>query len=65
MDVVSTEGEKEVMDNLQRKQKQADEMFGALVRHVQEAVGIVRTEMSENKIVPPSFLRTVREENGR
>jgi len=65
VDVVSTEGEKEVMDNLQRKQKQADEMFGALVRHVQEAVGIVRTEMSENKIVPPSFLRTVREENGR
>jgi SNF2 family DNA or RNA helicase len=40
VDIVMTEGEKKVMQNLQRKSKAADEMFGRLVAEMNNAVSI-------------------------
>lgn len=42
VDIVTTESGHGVMENLQRKAKQADEMFSALVRHMGDALKIAR-----------------------
>lgn len=56
VDVVSTEGEAGVLKNLQRKAKQADEMFSALVRHMNEAQGINVDKSHNKKVEVPSWL---------
>ncbi len=43
VDVITTEGEKEVMKNLQRKAKAADKMFADLVANMNEAQAIDRS----------------------
>lgn len=40
VDIVTTEGERDVLRNLQRKQAQADEMFSALVANMNQALSI-------------------------
>lgn len=44
VDVVTTEGERRVAENLTRKAAQADRMFDALLRHMQDALKIGRSE---------------------
>jgi hypothetical protein len=43
VDVVFTEGERRVMDNLRHKAAQADRMFDALLRHMNDALRIDRS----------------------
>ena len=42
-DIVTTEGEKSVLANLQRKAQAADKMFADLVAHMNQAAGIDRS----------------------
>jgi len=54
--VVTTEGERGVMQNLQRKAKQADRMFEALTRHANEALHIERGNGFPEKETVPAWL---------
>lgn len=57
-DMVTTEGEKDVMANLQRKAKAADRMFTALVEQMNEALHIKRSnEFTTAEEVPDWLLR--------
>jgi hypothetical protein len=54
VDIVSTEGGKNALDNLKRKADQADRMFVSLVAHMNDAIRIDRaTEFSQSAEVPP------------
>jgi len=44
VDVVATEGGRDVMKNLQRKARQADVMFSELVSHMNDSLSISRAE---------------------
>lgn len=56
IDIVTTEGELDVLKNLQRKSAQADKMFGSLVAEMNNAMHIARTTQYENKLEIPSWL---------
>lgn len=56
VDVITTEGQKDVLLNLQRKAKAADEMFNALIRLMHEASGIKRNELIQPEVVLPQWL---------
>jgi len=56
VDIVTTEGEKSVLQNLQRKAKAADRMFSNLVAAMQEAQGVARSQTYPNAEVIPSWL---------
>lgn len=58
VDVVTTEGEIDVLKNLQRKATQADRMFTALVAEMNKATAIARAEYVQQKIEAPSWLTT-------
>ena len=52
-DIVTTEGERDVLKNLQRKAKAADELFTALVEQMNQAISIDRsTKFTEREEVP-------------
>lgn len=55
-DVVTTEGEKSVLENLQRKSLQADRMFDALVGQMQNALAIDRSVKYETTEEVPAWL---------
>lgn len=53
VDIVTTEGEKEVMANQQRKSVAADRMFSSLVQYMQESVHIDRgVKFTEEEKIP-------------
>jgi len=53
VDIVTTEGEKEVKKNLQRKAQAADRMFDALVRHMNDALHVDRSRLfNESERIP-------------
>lgn len=53
VDVITTEGEKEVMKNLQRKANAADKMFADLVAHMNESQAIDRSvDFNQREKVP-------------
>lgn len=56
IDIVTTEGEAGVTDNLHKKQRKADEMFSALVREMHNHTGIIRTENHTKERTLPSWL---------
>lgn len=56
VDIVTTEGEQSVMENLQRKAGQADKMFSALVDQMQNALHIKRGSSFENREEIPKWL---------
>lgn len=56
VDTVHTEGEARVMENLQRKAKQADEMFGNLVAEMNNAIAIGRRSAPTKATEIPSWL---------
>jgi len=56
VDVVATEGEADVLKNLQRKAAQADRMFEAMVLQMNDAVSINRQKTHTTDIEVPSWL---------
>lgn len=56
VDIVTTEGERGVMRNLQRKADQADEMFSRLVAEMNNALAIERANNMTKKVQVPSWL---------
>lgn len=58
VDIVSTEGEREVLKNLQRKAKNAERMFAALVAEMQAAQTINRATYAHSKLEVPNWLTT-------
>ena len=57
VDVITTEGGKGTLANLQRKATQADEMFSALVRHMSQAETVERRNDFNTPIEVPKWLR--------
>jgi len=57
VDTVTTEGQQEIIRNLQRKAKQADEMFSRLIQHMNDAQGIARVNHHTNPMECPQWLR--------
>ena len=55
-DIVTTEGEKNVLANLQRKADAADKMFTGLVQYMDTANKIDRSIKFINEEVMPSWL---------
>jgi hypothetical protein len=56
VDIVTTEGERGVMRNLQRKADQADEMFSRLVAEMQNATAIAKTARPTKPLEIPAWL---------
>lgn len=56
VDVVTTEGEQSVLKNLQRKSAQADKMFSELVKHMNDAQRIARSQPFTKQEQMPSWL---------
>lgn len=56
VDVVASEGEAGIKENLSRKSKNADRMFAALVSQMNNAVKIDRAKYQKNKLEIPSWL---------
>jgi len=56
VDVVTTQGEEGVTANLQKKQRKAVEMFGALVRHMHEGSNVKIDDRHKTKMRIPQWL---------
>jgi hypothetical protein len=56
--IISTEGEHRVLTSLQRKARQADEMFAALTRYSNEALHIERRDNFTKREEVPAWLMT-------
>jgi len=56
VDIVTTEGERGVMRNLQRKAEQADEMFSRLVLEMNHALAIERANKMTRQMEVPAWL---------
>jgi hypothetical protein len=56
VDIVTTEGERGVLSNLQRKAQQADRMFSNLVAEMNSALSIDRASKFERKLEVPAWL---------
>jgi len=56
VEIISTEGELAVKENLQRKAKAADAMFSALVEHMKDAVEIDKSSRFTTQEEVPSWL---------
>jgi hypothetical protein len=57
LDVVSTDGEVRVRDNMERKAEQANAMFTELVKHMNDAQRIDRVRTDTNKQEVPQWLQ--------
>ena len=58
VDIITTEGERGVLRNLQRKAAQADEMFSNLVAQMNSAIALDRASAFQTQIKVPSWLST-------
>jgi len=56
VDVVTSEGERGVMENLQRKARQADKMFSELVRFMQNELHIEKKDDHTKQTEVPTWL---------
>jgi hypothetical protein len=56
VDIVTTEGGRNALDNLQRKADQADRMFSALVSHMGDAMHVERSKGYETTTEVPAWL---------
>lgn len=56
-DIVTTEGEKDILSNLQRKAVSADRMFAGLIEHMNQAVGVNRSVTFTKQEEVPSWLQ--------
>lgn len=55
VDIVTTQGGANVLQNLERKATQADRMFGELVRHMNSALSIDRSTTYDRKVAVPTW----------
>lgn len=58
VDIVTTEGERGVMENMQRKQREADAMFASMVAHMNDAVAPERARRITTTEKPRWLLQT-------
>ena len=56
IDIITTEGGRDVFANLQRKAEQADVMFESLVQHMNNAINIDRSHRHNTDMEVPSWL---------
>ena len=56
VDLIASEGEVGVKENLKRKSDAADQMFTSLVAHVGDAMRIERMQNYEKRVEVPSWL---------
>jgi hypothetical protein len=56
VDIVLTEGERRIMENLARKRQQAEQMFSNLVAEMNHSLSIERKQYNTNPIEVPSWL---------
>ena len=56
VDIVTTEGGRNALENLQRKADQADRMFDALVSHMGDALAVQRTNDYTERVEAPAWL---------
>jgi hypothetical protein len=56
VDIVTTEGGRHALENLQRKADQADRMFDALVAHMGDALNLARTRSYDAPVEVPAWL---------
>jgi superfamily II DNA or RNA helicase len=56
VDIILTEGERRIMENLHRKRLQAEQMFGNLVAEMNHSLKIQRKEYNTTPIEVPSWL---------
>lgn len=56
VDVITTEGQRDVLLNLQRKAKAADAMFSSLVEHMNYSLGLARSTDITRKVEVPAWL---------
>ena len=56
IDIITTEGGRNALENLQRKADAADKMFDRLVVHMNDALHIERSTTAANPIEVPSWL---------
>ena len=59
VDMVTTNGLSQVMQNLKRKSKQADDMFNNLVAHMSNALNIKTQNKTIEKVTVPGWLKTI------
>lgn len=60
VDIVTTEGESDVMQNLQRKADAAEKMFAMIVEHMREELAIQRRETLNTRLEVPQWLRSIK-----
>ena len=58
VDLITTEGQARVLDNLQRKAAQADAMFDALIEHMNAALAVERSKYTPTPVEIPVWLTT-------
>jgi hypothetical protein len=58
IDIIATEGEKHIFDNMQRKGVAADKMFVRLIQHMNDTLHLERKETTLNPTFP-SWLSTI------
>lgn len=56
VDIVTTEGGRNALENLQRKADQADRMFDSLVLHMNDALAVGRTVRYDKSVEVPAWL---------
>jgi hypothetical protein len=59
VDLVSTEGERGIKENMRRKSDAADRMFTSLVAHMNEAIRLDVGQKFEKNVEVPSWLTTI------
>jgi hypothetical protein len=60
VDVITTEGEQNILANMKRKAKSADEMFARLVRHMNDAMRIDRQTTQPKTVKAPPWLTPIK-----
>ena len=56
VDIIATEGERRVLENMERKSAAADQMFTALISHMSEAQHIARASLDGDEMELPEWL---------
>lgn len=56
-DIVATEGQELIINNLHRKSRAADKMFTELIKHMNQAMNINRTSVTNKEINLPSWMK--------
>ena len=59
VDIITTEGEADVMQNMQRKSEQADKMFAAIVEHMNNELKLRASTTFKAKAGLPQWLNKV------